>query len=64
MNRSTLVLARRLGETIIIGGDSPQAIEITPGRMRDGQVHLKVCAPRDMPVDRLEIHERKVSNAS
>jgi carbon storage regulator len=64
MDKSTLVLTRRLGETLIIGGDSPEAIEVTPVRLRGGQIQLEVRAPRHIPVDRLEVHERKVANSS
>jgi carbon storage regulator len=62
MGKSTLILTRRLGETVIIGGDSAGAIEVTPVRLRGGQIQLEVRAPRDVPVDRLEVHERKLAN--
>jgi carbon storage regulator len=64
MDKSTLGLGRRLGEILIIGGDSPNAIEVTPVRLRGSQIQLEVRAPREVPVDRLEVHERKVANGS
>jgi carbon storage regulator len=62
MDKSTLALTRRLGETLVIGGDSPESIEVTLVRLKGSQVQLEVRAPRHVPVDRLEVHERKLVN--
>jgi carbon storage regulator len=50
-----LVLTRRLGETIVINGD----IHITVVAIQGDRIRLGVTAPRDVPVDRKEIHERR-----
>jgi carbon storage regulator len=52
-----LVLSRRLGESIVIGGE----IYVTVVSVKGGQVRLGVTAPGDVPVDRLEVHERRLS---
>jgi len=49
-----LILTRRVGETVVIGGN----IEITVLGMKGGQVRLGVKAPRDVSVHREEIIER------
>lgn len=46
-----LVLSRKLGESIVIGGN----IRVTLLRMDDGKVRLGVEAPRDIPVFRQEL---------
>lgn len=49
-----LVLSRKLGETIQIGdGITVHVVEV-----RGKQVRLGIEAPAEMPVHRLEIHER------
>jgi carbon storage regulator len=48
-----LVLTRRLGETIVIDGN----ISITVVAVKGGQVRLGITAPRDVHVDRQEIHQ-------
>ncbi len=50
-----LVLTRRLGETIVIDGD----IYITVVAVKGDRVRIGVTAPKDMPVDRQEVHERR-----
>ena len=52
-----LVLRRAPGQSIVIGkkGD----IKITFHREKDGVAHIGIEAPRNIPVDRLEIRERK-----
>lgn len=52
-----LILSRRIGETIVIGDD----IRLTVQSIQHGTVKLAIHAPREIPVDRLEIHERKVA---
>jgi carbon storage regulator len=51
-----LVLARRLGETIIIGGD----IRITVVETNGACIRLGIDAPRNVLVDRQEVHERRM----
>ena len=53
-----LVLRRSPGQSIIIGkkGD----IKITFHREKDGVAHIGIEAPDFIPVDRLEIRERKM----
>ena len=52
-----LVLTRKPGETVIIGGD----IRLTVVSLGPGRVKLGVEAPKWMTVDRGEVHERKVA---
>jgi carbon storage regulator len=52
-----LVLSRRLGESIVIGGE----IYVTVVSIKGDNVRLGVTASADVPVDRLEIHERRLS---
>lgn len=50
-----LVLTRRLGETIVIDGD----IQITVVAVQGDRVRVGITAPKDIPVDRLEVHQRR-----
>jgi carbon storage regulator len=50
-----LVLTRKVGERIIIGG----GITVVVAAVRGGRVTLAVEAPPDVPVDRAEIHARR-----
>jgi carbon storage regulator len=50
-----LVLTRRLGETIVIDG----GISITVVAVKGDRVRIGVTAPKDMTVDRQEVHERR-----
>lgn len=54
-----LVLRRSPGQSIVIGkkGD----IKITFHREEDGVAHIGIEAPKDIPVNRSEIHERKMN---
>lgn len=54
-----LVLRRAPGQSIVIGekGD----IKITFYREKDGIAQLGIEAPKSVPVNRLEIHKRKMS---
>jgi carbon storage regulator len=49
-----LVLARRIGEAIVIDN----TIEVTVLSTHNGQVRLGINAPRDVRVDRQEVHDR------
>lgn len=53
-----LVLRRRSGETIVIGENAD--IKITYYREENGYGHIGIEAPKSVPVNRLEIHERKM----
>jgi carbon storage regulator len=50
-----LVLTRRLGEQIVIG----DAIRVTVLAVKGDRVRLGVEAPKEVPVDRLEVHQRR-----
>ncbi len=50
-----LVLTRKLGETIVINDN----IRITVLEVKGQSVRLGISAPPDVPVDRLEIHQRR-----
>ena len=56
-----LVLERRIGQSIIINGN----IEVWFSSIdwKTGKIKLAIEAPRDIVVDRSEIHERKQENA-
>jgi carbon storage regulator len=53
-----LVLSRQLGEIIMIGRD----IEVKVVGIRGGKVSLGIQAPRQVPVNRLEICDRMARN--
>jgi carbon storage regulator len=50
-----LVLTRKLGEEIVIGQD----IRVKVVSVQGDRVRLGIEAPRSVPVDRLEVHERR-----
>lgn len=50
-----LILARRLGETIVINGD----IVVTVVDIRGDRIRLGIAAPAEIPVDREEVHRRR-----
>jgi len=52
-----LVLARKLGEEIVIGEDVCVCVVAING----DKVRLGITAPRDILVDRKEIHDRRVA---
>jgi carbon storage regulator len=51
----SLILTRRVGEKIMIG----ENIEVQILSIWHGQVRLGIAAPKDVPVDRKEVAERK-----
>lgn len=55
-----LVLTRRVGESIVIAND----IRITVVALGNGRVKIGIDAPQGVSVDRSEIHERKMLEAS
>ncbi len=50
-----LVLARRLGETIVIDGN----ICVSVVAVKGDRARLGITAPKDVPVDRQEVYERR-----
>jgi carbon storage regulator len=50
-----LVLSRRAGEAIVIGG----GIVVEVVEIRGGRVRLSIHAPREVSVDREEVWEQK-----
>lgn len=54
-----LVLSRRGGQTVVIGG----GIVVTVVEVRDGRVRLGFDAPRDVPVNRGEVAARIAAEA-
>lgn len=54
---SMLILTRRVGETIVIG-EGTNAVRVTVLGVRGNQVRLGTVAPRDIPINRSEIHDR------
>ena len=49
-----LILTRRIGESVVIGGD----VTVTLLGVKGNQARLGVDAPKDVAVHREEIHER------
>jgi carbon storage regulator len=49
-----LILTRRVGETVVIGGD----VDVTVLGVKGNQVRIGVKAPKDVAVHREEIYER------
>lgn len=52
-----LILTRRVGETLVIN----ENIRVTVLGVKGNQVRVGVDAPRDVAVDREEVHERKMA---
>jgi carbon storage regulator len=50
-----LVLTRKVGEEIVIG----DGIRVKVVSVQGDRVRVGIDAPRDVPVDRLEIHQRR-----
>lgn len=50
-----LVLTRKVGEQLIIGDN----IRLTVVSLSNGRVRLGITAPKDVKIDREEIHEKK-----
>lgn len=53
-----LVLSRRLGEEIVITGETTIRIKIVS--LEDQRVRVGITAPSDVTVDREEVHRRKM----
>ncbi len=54
----SLVLTRRIGEAICIG----ESVRVIVVAIQGDKVRLAVEAPRDLPVDRQEVREKKDYN--
>jgi carbon storage regulator len=50
-----LILSRRPGETIVIGG----GITVTVLGLNGNQIRLGITAPKDVEIDREEVYQRK-----
>ena len=55
-----LVLSRKVGEEIVIGDD----IHITVVAFRGDKVRIGISAPKDVVVDRSEVHEKRMNSLS
>lgn len=51
-----LVLTRRVGEEIVIDGN----IRVTVLAVKGDRIRLGISAPPSVPVDRKEVHDRRV----
>jgi carbon storage regulator len=49
-----LVLSRKPGETVVIGGN----IEVTVLEVHGDRVKLGLCGPTEVPIRREEVHRR------
>jgi carbon storage regulator len=57
--KTAMVLARKLGETIVINGN----VSVTVNEIRGGKVRLLVVAPRGVTVNRQEVQDAIDSKA-
>lgn len=55
-----LVLARRVGEEVVIGGNVRMKID----RVHGDKIFLAFDAPKEVSIDRLEIHLSKLAERS
>jgi carbon storage regulator len=51
-----LVLTRRIGEEIVIGGN----ISVSIVAIQGNKVRLGIAAPDSVTIDRQEVHERRI----
>ena len=58
MAKSTLTLRRKVGQKVIVG-EQPDAVEVTLSAIADNEVTLTFRAPRNLPIDRLEVAQKK-----
>ena len=54
---NVLILTRRMGESVCIGDQ----VVVTVLAVKGAQVRLGISAPREVTVDRQEVHERKLA---
>lgn len=50
-----LVLSRRVGESVVIGAGSPEAVTITVLEVRGDVIRLGIDAPRSVAIHRAEL---------
>jgi carbon storage regulator len=50
-----LVLSRRIGESVVIGAGSPEAVTVTVLEVRGDVVRIGIDAPRSVAVHRAEL---------
>lgn len=55
----SLVISRKPMETIVINGN----VKVTVARVSGDRVTLSIDAPKDVRVDRLETHEKRLEAA-
>jgi carbon storage regulator len=55
-----LILTRKVGETIMIGDN----VCLTIISIESGKIRLGITAPAAVPVDRQEVHERRLKEAA
>ena len=53
-----LVLSRKVGEEIVIGND----VRIKVVEMQGGNVRIGIVAPKNVVVDRQEIHQKRINS--
>ena len=53
-----LILTRRIGEAVVIGGGELPLVEVTVLGVQGSQVRLGVNAPKSVPVHREEVAQR------
>lgn len=56
-----LVLRRNCGQSIVIGEHAEIIVKVL--REENGTISLGIDAPKKMPVDRLEIFEKRLANS-
>lgn len=56
-----LILSRKAGEKIIATLPSGQNVEFTVLGIKGGNVRLGIAAPKNVVVDREEVHQRKIA---
>ena len=56
-----LILTRRVSETLVITTPDGTEIRTTVLGVKGNQVRIGVDAPKDVSIDREEIHDRKVA---
>jgi carbon storage regulator len=55
-----LVLSRKVGEDIVIGND----IHLTVVSIQGDKVRIGISAPKEVTVDRQEVHDRRMNSVS
>lgn len=55
-----LVLRRNLGQSVVIGRNAQITVKVL--REDNGVISLGIAAPKSIPVDRLEVYEKRIEN--